>query len=119
MHASRRILRPYRLNPTLCERSEQVSHQYFTPANEARRETSPEHPTRTFQNTLPTHIGIPSIRAVVLVAVALDGKSIVIVTLDHEVDAIFPNLYLWRNPITALSKDVVNLALKRRLAEFT
>ena len=78
------------------------------------------------QNTQPArsrtrcalHVVGPLVRAVVLVAVALDRQPSVVVPLHHHVDAVLADPHLWRHPVATLREFVVHLAFEGRLTKF-
>ena len=53
-----------------------------------RKETTPEPPASTLQNTLPVHVRRPTIRAVILISIALNGQARVVITLNHQINPV-------------------------------
>ena len=66
---------PERLDALRRERLAQILKHRFAPATQCRRKTAPEHPTHPLERALPAHVVDPLLRPVVLVAIALDGKT--------------------------------------------
>jgi hypothetical protein len=68
---------------------------------------------------LALHILSPFIQAVILVAIALDRQTRVIVPVNDHVDAILANLHLGRHPIATFCEFVVHFTFKRGFTEFS
>src|SRR3990172_71854 len=118
MHARRRTFGTNCFDAAVGQRLQEVPEHFHPPADEGGGETPPEHPARALQHALPLHVVGPFVRTVVLVAVALDRKPSVVVSLYHHVDAVLPNSHLWRHPVATLRELIVHLAFERGLATF-
>src|ERR1019366_8690062 len=118
MHAPRRAFGPNRFDTALGQRPQEVPEHFLPTAYERGRETPPEHsPASTHKVALPPHVVGPFVRAVVLVAVALDCKASIVVPFNYHVNAIRAGLDLWRHAVATLREFVVHLAFEARLAE--
>src|SRR5207249_4538851 len=102
MHAPPRAFGPNGFDAALGQCRQETPNHFLPPSDEGGGETPPEHTARTLQYALPLHVVGPFIHTVVLVAVALDGKPSVVVSLYHHVDAVLPNPHLGRYPIATL-----------------
>ena len=82
-----------------------------------RTEATPKAPTHPLQDALPPHIIRPTLRAVIAVAVAFDGKTPSAFTLDHHIDGKTHRSDLRNYAIAALDKRHKHRPLEFRLTE--
>ena len=74
-----RAFGPDRINAVLSQCLQQVVQCGLSPADEGGGKAAPEYPSGTFQDALAFHIFGPFIGAVVLVSIALDRQTSIIV----------------------------------------
>src|ERR1035437_9599534 len=102
MHTSRRAFSPNRFDTALGQRLQEVVQHVLAPADEGGGETSPEYPTGALQDALALHVVDPLVRAVVLIAVAFDRQPRVVVSLNHQINAVLADPHLGRDPVAPL-----------------
>ena len=76
------------------------------------------HPSQAFQGLLPADILGPPIRAMVVVAVQLDGQTAVVGPLDDKVDAIKAHRHLRPDPIAEVEQAAAEILLEVGIADF-
>ena len=89
----------------------------MTTAQQRPGEAAPEYPTHPLQRALPPHVLNPLLRALIFVAIAFDCEARVIMSLDHDVDAVRPHRNLRRDVITLAIEPIEQFALDARFAQ--
>ena len=107
---------PNRFYAEIFQRFQQVGDNFLPIHDKRGSKATPKTPTGPFQNTLTSHVIVPTIRTMEAVAIAFDGKAIIQMAFHDQINAkrmgttgITAELNLWNDPVAPIGQKIVNL----------